>query len=121
MITLKSLLKDIEEKNKEIAKLKLEVVDAKAKDEENEAALWINTPFKEKKLTNDNMRKAYVRQQMGLLYPSFYASKKAKLSSLEAEVKWDYEMISVMKLFGVFEIDLEEKEKQEEEKNKNPK
>lgn len=117
MITLKSLLKDIKEKNKEIGKLKEELVSAKAQDEENEASLWINTPFKEKGLTNDNMRKAYVRQQMGLLYPSFYASKKAKLNNLEAEVKWDYEMINVMKLFGVFEIDLEEK--QEEEKDKS--
>ncbi len=110
MITIKSLLKDLKEKTDKANELRIAIVKEKEQTEQNEAELWITTPFKEKGLTNDKMRNAYVKQQMGLLYPSFYASKKAELAGIEAEIKWIYEMISTMKLFGVFEIELEETE-----------
>ena len=120
MITIKSLLKDLKEKTDQANKLRIAIVKEKETEEKNEAELWITTPFKEKGLTNDKMRNAYVKQQMGLLYPSFYASKKAELANIEAEIKWIYEMINTMRLFGVFEIEFEEtEEKSESSKEEN--
>lgn len=111
MIKLEDLLRDAQIKTEKMNKLRTEIVKEKINEEENEAQLWLTTPFKEKGLTNEKMRNAYVKQQMGLLYPSFYLQKKAELSNLEADLKWIYETLHIMKLFGVTEIDLEKKGK----------
>lgn len=117
MVTLKSLIKEAKEKTEQANKLRLEIIKEKEKDEQNEASLWIHTPFKEKGLTNDKMRNAYVKQQMGLMYPSFYATKKAELTNIEADLKWIYNLIDIMYYYDVDEIDLEEQDKKEEEKD----
>ena len=116
MITLRELLKDAKEKSEQANKLRIAVAKEKAKEEVNESELWVTTPFKEKGLTNDKMRNAYVKQQMNLLYPSFYLQKKAELDNITSDLKWIYEMINVMKLFGVFELELDEKKATEENK-----
>lgn len=116
MVTLKSLLKEAKDKTERAKELRQEVIKEKIKDEENEAGLWVHTPFKEKGLTNDNMRKAYVKQQMLLLYPSFYLSKKAELDSIEADLKRIYKTIEVMMFYDVDEIEFEQKKDSKEDK-----
>ena len=113
MVSIYDLLKDEKDKVAELSKLRLEAIDEKQKQENNEAHLWMNTPFKEKGLTNEKTRKAYVIQQMGLLYPSFYETKKASIANLEDEIKWIRETIDTMKHLGVTEIDFEKKEEAE--------
>lgn len=117
IVKLKALLKEAEKLTDEIGNLRIQVVEEKAKDELHEADLWINTPFKEKGLTNDKMRNAYVTQQMSLLYPSFYLTKKAKLTYLEERLKWVYTMIHTMRENGIDEIEFEsDKDENEESK-----
>jgi len=88
----------------EIKELQEKAVAEKQQQEENEAALWLSTPFKEKKLTNDKQRKAYVTQQMSLLYPSFYESYKTQIAQKEARIQWIKETIKVMMFLNIKEI-----------------
>lgn len=98
--------------------LRKNIVKEKKDRDANESELWIHTDFKAKGLTNEKTRAAYVTNQMGLLYPSFYETHKASLANLESELKWIRQLIDVMKEFGIQEIDLEGKDKSEKDKPK---
>ena len=80
----------------------------KEKDELNEADVWLNTPFKEKGLTNDSMRKAYVKKTLISHYPSFYLYKQAKEQKLSEELEWLTQTIEVLRDLGVTEIEFSE-------------
>lgn len=52
--------------NDAIHQLKGQIIDEEIKKDEHEAKLWTQTNFKQLGLTNNEQRKAYVKQQMGL-------------------------------------------------------
>ena len=69
----------------------------------------LNTPFKERGLTNEKQRKAYVTQQMNLLYPSFYDSYMNQIAQKQSKIAWIREVIRVMMFLDIKEIYFEEK------------
>lgn len=116
MVHIFDLLKEEKEKTEELNTLRTNLVESKRLRDLDEANCWVNTDFKAKKLTNDKQRNAYVKKQMSTM-PNTYAQSKAEFESLEQEIKWIREVISVMQRFGVDEIDFTDKE-EEEEKDK---
>lgn len=116
MVHITELLQEQDKKIQELNKLRLKAVDEKKQKEENEADLWITTNFKEKGLTNEKMRQAYVVNQMALLYPNFYDQTKVKITNLEYEIKCLRQVISVMIEFGVEEIEFPKKEEKDKDK-----
>lgn len=117
MTTIYDLLKDEKNKVKKLNNLRDELVEEKRLRDLDEADCWVSTDFKAKGLTNEKQRNAYVKKHMSTM-PNTYASKKATFESLEQEIKWIRETISVMQKFGVEEIDFTEKDKNEENKDK---
>lgn len=113
MTTIYDLLKDEKNKVKKLNNLRDELVEEKRLRDLDEADCWVNTDFKAKGLTNDKQRNAYVKKHMSTM-PNTYSLKKAAFESLEQEIKWIRETISVMQKFGVEEIDFTEKDKDKE-------
>lgn len=116
MVHITELLQEQDKKIQELNKLRLKAVDEKKQKEENEADLWVTTNFKEKGLTNEKMRQAYVVNQMALLYPNFYNQTKAKITNLEHEIRCLRQVIDVMINFGVEEIEFPKKKEEDKDK-----
>lgn len=68
-----------------IYQLKEQIIDEEIKRDKYEADLWVNTKFKELGLTNNEQRKAYIKQQMGL-YISKVGHLKNDLTLAENEL-----------------------------------
>lgn len=103
----------------DLYKVRCDMILEKEKDDLNESDLWLNTPFKEKKLTNDTMRKAYVKQTLISQYPSFYLQKKAKAQKLSEELEWLTQTIKVLLELGVTDIEFD-KDKEDQNEGDGP-
>lgn len=107
MVSIFELLLQERDKIEELKKLREDAIKEKLKEEQNEAELWLSTPFKEKGLTNDDMRRSYIKQQMILLYPSFYKSKQAQIATLKEEIAWIRETIRVLESNEMVDFDVD--------------
>ena len=114
MVSIFELIEKKKNVIEDLYKVRGEMLLEKEKDELNEADVWLNTPFKEKGLTNDSMRKAYVKKTLISHYPSFYLHKKAKAQKLSEELEWLTQTIKVLMDLGVTEIEFD---KDKEDKN----
>ena len=114
MVNIFELLTEEKEKVKELNKLKVGLVEQKRLRELDEADIWLTTDFKALGATNDKMRTAIVTKRLNE-FPNTYEQKRAKISTIEAEIRLIREIIGVMREFGVDEIDLEEKEEDKDE------
>ena len=64
-MNLKELIKQEEKVIKKIFELKKKLIEAEFREKDAECRLWIETPFKEKGLTNADQRKAFVKAELG--------------------------------------------------------
>lgn len=108
MVSIFELIEKKKNVIQDLYKVRGEMLLEKEKDELNEADVWLNTPFKEKGLTNDSMRKAYVKKTLISHYPSFYLHKQAKEQKLSEELEWLTQTIEVLMDLGVTEIEFSE-------------
>ena len=108
MVSIFELIEKKKNVIQDLYKVRGDMILEKEKDELNEADVWLNTSFKEKGLTNDSMRKAYVKKTLISHYPSFYLHKKAKEQKLSEELEWLTQTIEVLMDLGVTEIEFSE-------------
>lgn len=108
MVSIFELIEKKKNVIQDLYKVRGEMLLEKEKDELNEADVWLHTPFKEKGLTNDSMRKAYVKKTLISHYPSFYLYKQAKEQKLSEELEWLTQTIEVLRDLGVTEIEFSE-------------
>lgn len=109
MVTIFELLKQEEDKVKEISELRLKVVEEERLRELDEGNAW-TMDFKAIGATSDKMRSAAVKRTMNH-FPNIAAQKKAELLNKELELKSIRNKISVMKEFGIKEFDFSDEKK----------
>lgn len=109
MVTIFELLKQEEDKVKEISELKLKVVEEERLRELDEGIAW-KMDFKSIGATSEKLRAAAVKRKLNQ-FPNIAAQKKAELSNKELELKSIRNKISVMKEFGIKEFDFSDEKK----------
>ena len=115
MVSIFELIERKKNVIEDLYKVRGEMIIEKERDELNEAEIWLDTPFKEKGLTNDSMRKAYVKKTLISHYPSFYLNKKAKEQKLSDELEWITQTIKVLMDLGVTDIEFDKDKKDKDE------
>lgn len=104
---VKKLLEEYAMLNDAIYQLRNQILDEEIKETQYECRLWLETNFKELKLSNKELREAYVKQKMGE-----YISKVGKLRNdlkfAEGELNLCKTKISLIKELGIDLNDSEE-------------
>lgn len=105
-MTIKELLDEHAVLNDAIYQLRNQILEEEIKEAEFEAKLWLETDFKKLKLSNKELREAYVKQKMGT-YISKVGRLKNDLKYAENELSLCKTKINVIRELG---IDLDDRE-----------
>lgn len=97
---VKELLEECAVLNDAVYQLRNQVLEEEMKEAAFEAKLWLETDFKKLKLSNKELREAYVRQQMGT-YISKVGHLKNDLKYAESELSLCKTKINVIRELGI--------------------
>ena len=85
-IKIYALFAAVQNKGRQLNDVKKDIIKSKSEDIQNESDLWLHTDFKERKLTNQELRKAYVQSQLEKRYPSFTSTYIAQAQKIQLDI-----------------------------------